>query len=434
MRLLTQNAVFMENAYLENDEDAVRITRKAFILTSILSTPFWAIYTLLLFILYKDLHASPFQITVFVILRPLVSIFSLYWSARVKNRPDRLLPNIMWAGILGSFPFLFFPFIDNPWYFIGASALYMTLVRGVFPAWMEVLKLNLPSEIRKQTISYATTISFVGGGVLSLLIGWMLDDFYQVWRLIFPVTAILNMVAIAYQYRIPIASPKDKPFQALSPVTPLRDRLLDPWNNVWDLLNSKVDFRNFHIGYMLGGFGLVIIQPALPHFFMDQLHLSYTELTTAITFCKGIAFAFASPIWARWLNAGNIFRFSSLVAFLAGLSPLLLVLAQINLSWIFIAYLLYGVMQSGSELSWHLAGPIFSQGEDSSTYSSVNLAVVGLRGCVAPLMGGMLLNAFSPDVVLIVGALFSFSGSFRLYLNKHPAQESISNLAIVEKS
>lgn len=393
-------------------KEAERLTRQAFILTSVLSAPFWAIYTLLLFILYKDLHATPLQITVFVILRPLVSIFSLYWSAHVKDRPDRLLPNVIWAGVLGSLPFFFFPFIDNPWFFIGASALYMTLMRGVFPAWMEILKLNLSDQVRKETISYATTISFVGGGVLSLLIGWMLDDFYQIWRLIFPVAAIVNMMAIFYQCRIPITLTK-RP-ELSKKTVPLTDQLLEPWKNVWNLLASKADFRNFHIGYMLGGFGLVIIQPALPSFFMDQLHLSYKELTTAITFCKGIAFAFSSPIWARWLNVENIFKFSSLVAFLAGLSLLFLVLAQINLAWIFIAYLIYGVMQSGSELSWHLAGPIFSQGEDSSTYSSVNLAIIGLRGCVAPLLGGMLLHTFSPDIVLIAGALFSFSGSLKL--------------------
>jgi hypothetical protein len=394
-------------------EISIKRTRAAFLWTNLLGMPFWAIYTLLLFILYKDLHATPLQITLFIILRPLVSIFSLYWSAYVNKRRDRLLGNLIWAGLLGPLPFLFFPVVSNPWYFIFASAIYMTLVRGVFPAWMEILKLNLPEGLRQQSVAFGTTLSYVGGGILSLLIGWLMDDYLEIWRWIFPITALMSMMATTFQLRIPIPESVEK--REVVAALPWKEQLLLPWKNVWELLATKQDFRRFHFGYMLGGFGLVVIQPALPIFFIDTLHLSYTELTMAITLCKGIAFALTSPLWAKLLRTVNIFQFCTRVALLAGIFPLLLISAQLHIVWVFVAYLLYGVMQSGSELSWHLSGPIFSKGEDSSSYSSVNLAVVGLRGCIAPLLGGLLVGFISPLAVLLVGACFSLYASSRMY-------------------
>ena len=84
-------------------------TQRAFLWTNVLKAPFWALYNLLVFILYKDLHATGLQVALFLALKPTVSILSIYWSQFVANRRDRLIPNIATAGILGYLPFLFSP-------------------------------------------------------------------------------------------------------------------------------------------------------------------------------------------------------------------------------------------------------------------------------------------------------------------------------------
>src|SRR5258708_1258216 len=82
-----------------NDPSHVQMTRFTYLLSYILYTPFWGIYNMLPFILYKDLHATPWQIAMMITLKPVVSIFSLYWSSHVSQRPDRLKKNIVIAGI-----------------------------------------------------------------------------------------------------------------------------------------------------------------------------------------------------------------------------------------------------------------------------------------------------------------------------------------------
>ena len=73
----------------------IQKTRSAFIWSHVLNTPFWAIFNMLPFILYKDLHATPLQITAIIILKPAVSLFAPYWSAIIEKRRDLLLPNLI---------------------------------------------------------------------------------------------------------------------------------------------------------------------------------------------------------------------------------------------------------------------------------------------------------------------------------------------------
>lgn len=360
-------------------------TRLAYTSTRILNTPFWAIYTLLPFIMCKDLQATPWQIAAIVSLKPIVSIFSLYWSSQIRKRRDLLVSNIIWAGILAHLPFLFVPWISNSWFFVFASAVYMLFYRGGNPAWMEVLKVNVPENSRKAVFAYGSAVYHLGGALLAIVIGWILDDSFQAWRWLFPLTAILAIGSIFFQSALPVKQIKsDQPPSQPSHAT-FKEQFQKPWKEVWELIKRRPDFARFQIGFMLGGGGLMLWQPALPQFFMETLQLNYKELTFAMTLCKSFGYAMALPFWTRGMNKIDLFLFTCLVTGSAALFPFGLMAAQWNILWLYAAYLIYGIMQAGSELSWNLSGPIFSKQEDSSTYTGVNVASVGLRGCIAPL-------------------------------------------------
>ncbi len=389
------------------------LTYAAFLWTSVLRAPFWAIYSLLLVILYKDLHASSFQIALFIALKPVVSIFSMYWGAVVNKRPDRLLSNVVWAGVIGFLPFLLFPLFYNPWYVLFASALYMTMHRGVVPAWMEIFKRNLPGGAKHKVFSRGSTISYVVGALLPLVIGPLLDHYPLCWRWIFVLTALMGMGAIFAQYRIPIEL-KVKPE---TPSPSFKEHFILPWQNAWKLLSTREDFRAYQIGFMvLGGCGLMIIQPCLPRFFIDGLGLSYTELAIALTLCKSVGFLMASSILAKAISRVDFYRVSSLVTLLGALFPIILLAAKFNLVLLYLAYLAYGIMQAGSELGWHLSGPIFAKTEDSSAYSSVNVLTVGMRGLVVPQIGSLLCLFGSSTVILVIGSLCCLVGTSTLLL------------------
>lgn len=373
-------------------------------------------YALLIFVLCKDLSATPLQITLLITLKPVVSLFSPYWSALVFNRPDRLRSNVIWGTLIGHLPFFFFPFFQNTWFLIGAGALFLMMKRGIIPAWMEILKTNLSKEKQSSTFSYGSTLSFLGGAILPIFFGFAMDRFPGSWQILFPATALLSLAGTLFLMRIPVEKP---PTQKI-PLS-LKKTLLRPWKNSWELLKSRPDFFRYQIGFMLGGGGLMVMQPALPEFFCHELHLSYTALAIALATCKGIGFALTSRLWAGWMDKINIFPFSALVTILAALFPLLLLFAPYQIAWVYVAYLIYGVMQAGSELSWHLSGPVFAGKDDSSSYSSINVVSVGLRGLIAPFLGALLAAWTSASTVLILGGALSLLASLHLSTTKRTA-------------
>jgi len=392
-------------------------TRRAFIWTRLLDTPFWAIFNMLPFILYKDLHATPLQLAIIIALKPLSSIFSLYWCSEIQERPDRLIPNVLWGGVIRHLPFFLFPFIHNVWFFIIAFGLHMMLARGAQPAWMEILKRNLPSVTRERTFANVSSLAYLGDALLPFILGTILDSYFQSWRWLFPLTAAVSLISTFLLFTIPIKI--DKTALAEHHVPQLKNRLLQPWKDAWNLMTTRPDFAKFQIGFMLGGSGLMILQPALPIFFVDVLDLSYIEFAIALTACKGIGYALTSRTWANWMRKINIYRFNSNITLLAALFPLLLLAAKEHLLWLYIGYLIYGVMQAGSTLSWNLSGPIFSNEKDSTPYTSVNVVTVGLRGCVAPALGSLLCQHWGGTPVLLASSLICFLATWQLQRYNH---------------
>lgn len=383
-----------------------KLVTRSYLLYHFLSFPFWGFLYLLPMILYKELNATPFQVATLIALKPLVSIFSPYWSQWVHGRPHKLIPNLYWANILKFTPFLFTPFFSNPWYFVFSFGFFMMLSRGTIPSWLEVLKITVPKDARERTSTLGSVIDFLGTALLPLAF-----IFSSSWRLMYVVTAILGISSTLLILRIP----KIKGNSSIQKKK-VHTHLLAPWKQSWEILTTRPDFFRFQIGFFLGGAGLMIVQPILPKYFVDVLDLSYTGMLTAIAACKGIGFTLSSPLWLRVFRRTKIFTMCALVTTCAALFPFCLASATWNSLWVYIAYLLYGVMQGGSELSWKMSGILFSKDEDSSPYSSLNVLAVGVRGMIVPYFGSFIFFLSGSYLsMMILGASLSLIASFTMF-------------------
>lgn len=381
-------------------------TKRALLSSSFLNEPLTLLYAWLPFIMRKDLDASSFQIALVLMLRPVMSIISFYWSFNVENNTKKLRTNLVLSGILARAPFLFCLFIDNVWFLILASAIHMLFLRGGMPAWMEILKLNLPKEHRQKLFSLSSTLGYIEGVLLALGMGALMDTHSQFWKIFLFAGAILGLITVAVQWRLPIRGEAKKvPVQKDT-----TNRFLKPWINSYELMRSRPDFAHYQWGFMIGGFGIMLIATALPLFFVDVLQLSHTNFATARSVCMGLGFAFSSALWARALSRFSIPRITAAICLGFAIFPLLLVLAPQSLTWLYLAYIVYGVTQGGSHIVWHLSGPLFAKNGDSSTFSGVNVVMVGIRGLIAPLASNVLCVFFGPQNVLLLGAFICLSG------------------------
>jgi predicted MFS family arabinose efflux permease len=290
----------------------------------------------------------------------------------------------------------------------------MMSARAMLPAWSEVFKLNIDAEKRGPVFSKGSTINYLSNIGLPLLIAPIMDYYPPSWKWIFFGLAFVQLFDLIILAKLRInfencPSNENVPSKESFSIPSL---IIGPWKNSWNLMKLRPDFRNYQIVFMLGGTGLILAHPVLPIFFEQILHLSYTEMALAVSVCKGIGFALTSPIWAKWFNRISIHLFNFHVTAFAGLFALIFVWMNHQVGWVYFAYLIYGVMQAGSELSWNLAGPRFAKNEDSTLFTSVNVAMVGLRGCVAPFFGELLFLSSNFTVVFLCSALFCFSGAF----------------------
>ncbi|MFT4551489.1 MAG: putative MFS family arabinose efflux permease [Chlamydiales bacterium] len=413
---------------MHNADHASKTTRAAVIWTGVLSEPLMTVYTLLPFVLRKELGATTEQLAILMMLKPVVSIISLYWSYAINERRDKLLSNVVWAGILSRLPFLLFPFLTNIWAFIGCAAFHTMMVRGGVPAWLEILKLNLASRERGKVFSLGASIGYLEGVVLAIAFGVILDNESQIWRWLFPISSAIGIIGVLLQSRIPIKLEKI-PMRYQVKGGSFWQKILDPWKSAWSLMEKRPDFYRFQLGFMICGFGLMLIQPVLPVLFVDILNLSYSEMLIVLSICRGIGYASTASFWARLINKMNIYKFTSVIFFVVSAYGGLLILAPVNIFFLYVAFFIYGIALAGNHLSWNLSGPIFATREDSSLYTSVNVATVGLRGCIAPYLGGTLCLMIGPVAVIGIGMILCAFAGVKMYSWSKPSIVSQEHIA-----
>src|SRR3990167_6766115 len=337
-------------------------TGRALMWTNLLNEPLFTLYGFLAFILYKDLGASPFQIALMAMLKPVITILSFYWSSGLGGR-KKLKPNVLWAGFFMRAPFLLCPWIDSSWYVIASAVNYMFFYRAGQPAWLEILRKNI-GKGRERAFSVSAGLGYVEGVALSLGMGALLDQDPTVWRGLLCGAAILGFLSLMIQSRIEVDE-GDGGEEEIG----LREKLVRPWRDSWQLIRKRPDFAKFQWGFMICGFGVMLIQPALPLFAVDSLGISYLEMAAAVSIAKGLGFAFSSGFWGRWMERESILKVSSAVFLTFALFPLILCLSVWGAFWLYVAYFWYGVGQGGSHLVWNMFGPIFAGKEESSRYS-----------------------------------------------------------------
>ena len=388
-----------------NPLKAEQRTKSALFWSSILHEPLSTLYVFIAFFLYKDLHASAFEITLLMMLKPLASLLSFYWGSGSRGR---LRANVLGAGLLMRLPFLLIPWIDSVWFVIAAAVNYMLFHRAGVPAWMEILKRNLPDRKRSRLFSWSSALGYGEGVVLSLAMGALLDQDPGLWKLLFVGAALFGMIGTIMQSSVPILE------EERGPRMNWREQIVRPWQDCFRLMRNRQDFAAFQWGFMICGFAVMLIQPALPLFAVDELGISYMQMAGAISVAKGLGFVVSSPLWGRWMERYSIHRMASWVFLTIALFPLLLALAKWQLWWLYAAYFLYGVGQGGSHLVWNLSGPHFAGKEESARYSGVNVAMAGLRGAIGPPLGGWLSVGWGALPVLGIGAVLCLWSGIRI--------------------
>jgi len=241
-----------------------------------------------------------------------------------------------------------------------------------------------------------------------------LDREPGMWKFLFFGAAAIGLISVALLGRVEVETTNLAEPERLS----WRERIVQPWRDSVQLLRERKDFSLFQWGFMIAGFGIMLIQPAIPVFVVDWLHVSYLEMAAAISIVKGFGFTLSSPLWARWFQRAPIFLVSSAVFLGFGLFPAILALSSVEFFWFYAAYFFYGIAQAGSHLVWNMGGAYFAGKEPSLRYTGTGVMLAGVRGAFGPGLGGLLSVLWSPLQVLWIGSVLCFTSGFWLLRKK----------------
>lgn len=398
-------------------------TKSALVWMSLSNEPFAVLYAIIPFIIRKDLSASLTQLSILASLRPVLSIFSFYWSANLTRKRHQLRSNLIGAWLLARLPFIFVPWINNAWYVIFCCASYELLNKSGNPALMEILKVNLQKDPRERIYNLCFVLSFLESILLGFVIKCLLDANIFSWQILFGMTTLISLSSIFAQLQVPLPLAQSLDSDEKQKFT---EKIFTPWKEAFILLKSKPNFFRFQCGFMLGGIGLMLASPSLSLFCVDFLRLSHAEITTGRSVFMGIGVIISAYFWRRMISKQKIDQLlqSILIGFSLYLTCLYLA-GTINLLFFYFAFILYGLAQAGSHLLWNLSGPLFAGNEDSSQFSRVNILMVGLRGLTIPALGGILCNYCGPSPILLIGAGICLGGACYMLMTS-PKKEPIA--------
>ncbi len=379
-----------------------------------------ALYTLLPFILRKDLGASMLQISLFLMLRPVLPLFSFYWSHRLAGKRKGLVSYLLTSWVLAYLPMLLLPVFGNYSFLLLAAASYQIFSKAATPAVIEILRRKVPKASRDTWFSLCQILSFLVGAALALTIGRLLDTGEGAWRWLLSGAALLALTSTWLQRRISLPDVESAP-QAEE------TDWAKPWKESLRLIRSDRDFAHFQWAFMIGGSALMMMAPALAAFYADRLEISHTDLSVARLIFMALGVAVSSLLWRRGLHRDAIHPMTALVLLGFGLFPLMVLFSSLGLGMLNAAFFLYGIAQAGSHLLWNLSGTVFAQEQDcSSPFTSTNLCMIGIRGVIAPLLGGCLCEWIGPVPMLLLGSAIACGGAWYVWAHRPLPQASTS--------
>jgi MFS family permease len=253
--------------------------------------------------------------------------------------------------------------------------------------------------------------------MLAFIIGPLLEKDTLMYKNLFFIAALFALLNIWIISKIPVnLKNKNKNAQDLKKE---KISILKPIKEGLDLIKSRRDFALFQLGYMIAGFGLMLIQPIIAIFAVDKLRISHSEYAFAILIFKDLAFVIASPIWGKYFAKMSIMKLTSYMFLSFALFMIVLPFASFNMLWFYVAFILYGIASSGSHLLWNLSGPIFAKEENSSKYTSVNVFMITIRGCIAPALGICLSLFISTTFIFFIGAIFCLFSFYLIFKNQN---------------
>ncbi len=333
-----------------------------------------------------QLHASATVLAVMTAAPFIGNLFALFWARMMEGR--RKVPFVTRSHLAARALLLAMGLAKTPWAFAGIISGAQMIGTVATPAYAAVIKDVYPDEQRGRIMGL-TRAGLLSAQILSTFAaGWALAVYG--YRYVFPLAALIGLAAALVFSRI---NPREEDAPPVGDSAAERAGFRETLRflgSTFRILREDASFRWFALSVFTYGFGNLVMVPIIPIIQVDYLRMGPRELSWMVILSQLVAVC-AYFYWGRFIDTHSPQRAVVLNILLNALIPLFYLIAP-NYLLLVPAFILAGVTGAGIDLSYFSAILSFASEETVSRYQALQSFLLGIRGTIAPFVGGAMVK------------------------------------------
>jgi MFS family permease len=390
-----------------------------------------AIFPFVAVIARDQLRADAFILSLMTAAPFLGNLLALFWARAMEGKPK--LPFMFWSQTVARSLFLFALFATTPLTFaliVCAAQLVATISS---PAYAAVIQEIYPEDQRGRIMSYTRAALLTACVLATFAVGPLLE--YVSYRWVFPVAGLFGIVSAWIFSQVPtrpVAPPSKPEGGAATGSRALRAVFSETFAFLGDtlrILKEDRAFRWFALSVFTYGFGNLMLAPVMPIVQVDQLHVSTASIALLANLSQLVA-AVAYFFWGRYIDRRSPVR-AVVVNILLNLFIPLCYFYATSIWHLVPAFVLSGITMAGIDLSYFNSVLSFAGGQNVTRYQALQSFLLGVRGTIAPFVGGAMLGTFRVQgwdlrLIFLVGLAFLVAGFVMQLVGLRRGQERLA--------
>lgn len=306
------------------------------------------------------------------------SILAILWATAMEGRPK--MPFAKWPYIIGRVILLGFAFAVTPASFAGIVFASQLIVSIPSPAYAAIMKAIYPDDCRGRLMSYVRVAMMATMMLSTLIVGGYLNN-HGAYRIIFPIGAFFGVISIIVFSTVRVETPDENHE---------RPDAIEFLGKAFRILVEDKGFLWFVMSVFTYGFATIILSPVYQVYAVDRLGMT-PGFQGQLTFLMNVVWSMSYLFWGRYVDSRSPLRGAAISVFITLLIPLNYFLAG-SVGWLIPAFVLFGIVNAGIEMSYFNTILHFAPEERVSHYQAIFQFVLGIRGAIACGLGGILVD------------------------------------------
>ncbi|TEU00383.1 MAG: MFS transporter [Candidatus Stahlbacteria bacterium] len=361
----------------------------------------------------KTLLSSNLVVTFVTMVWPVANLFSIYWGEYLQGRKDRRTLFLI-AGFLGRLSLILTFFVHTGKHFVLLLLLVYSFNAFIIPVQNSIFQFNYRKKNRGILFGLSQTAYALFLLIASFLFGRVLDYNEFLFRPLFAAVGLFGYLGILALRRIKVEIPEivkgAKSHPVVSPII----------TTIYEFRNNK-PFLWYEIGFMVYGFGFLMVLPIIPQFLVNKLGMTYTQISIGKVIIANAGIALFAPVAGFIHKRLNPIIFSGLSFIILGFYPLLLNLSIFQnfmepVNFVYLSFGVFSIGMTGVFINWQIGSIYFARGKDSAMLQSVHVTLTAIRGLFAPLLGYFLMSKFSDSIGFVSSSIMFFLASIIMFI------------------